>query len=104
LCSFVNQRWLEFTGRSMDEELGNGWAEGVHPEDRERCIAAYFSSFDAGRSFQIEYRFRRADGEYRWVLDRGAPRFSSSGVFSGYIGSCTDITDLKQNHERMLAS
>jgi PAS domain S-box-containing protein len=104
LCTFVNQRWLEFTGRSLDEELGNGWLEVVHPDDFERCREAYHSSFDARRSFDLEYRVRRTDGEYRVVFDRGVPRFSPDGFFSGYIGSCIDITDRKQNQERMLAS
>jgi PAS domain S-box-containing protein len=104
LCTFVNQRWLEFTGRSMDEELGNGWADDIHPEDVERCYATYTSSFDDRRSFEMEYRLRGPDGEYRWVLDRGTPRFSPDGGFAGYIGSCIDITDFKQNQDRMLAS
>ena len=103
LCTFFNRIWLEFTGRRVEEELGNGWADGVHPDDFERCYATYCSAFDERRSFEMEYRLRRADGEYRWVLDRGVPR-SSGGVFAGYIGSCTDITDLKQSHDRMLAA
>jgi two-component system cell cycle sensor histidine kinase/response regulator CckA len=104
LCDFFNQRWLEFTGRTLDEERGEGWTHGVHPDDRERCTATYCSCFDARRTFEMEYRLRRADGEYRWILDRGVPRFSPRGVFSGYIGSCVDITDLKQSHERILAA
>jgi len=104
LCTFFNQRWLEFTGRKMHDELGNGWADGVHRDDFDRCLATYTASFDARRHFEMEYRLRRSDGEYRWVLDRGVPRFSPAGVFAGYIGSCTDITELKQNQERMLAS
>ena len=103
-CTFCNQRWLEFTGRSASEELGNGWSDGVHPDDLDGCLATYTSSFDARRSFDMEYRLRRSDGEYRWVLDRGVPRFSPDGGFSGYIGSCIDITDRKQNQDKMLAS
>lgn len=103
-CTFFNQRWLEFTGRSMDHELGNGWADGVHSEDLDRCLATYTSAFDARRNFEMEYRLRRSDGEYRWVLDRGVPRFSPNGIFWGYIGSCTDVTELRQNLDRMLAS
>jgi PAS domain S-box-containing protein len=103
LCTFFNRIWLEFTGRRVEEELGNGWADGVHPDDLERCYAPYCSAFDERRSFEMEYRLRRADGEYRWLLDRGVPR-SSGGVFAGYIGSCIDITDLKQSHDRMLAA
>jgi PAS domain S-box-containing protein len=104
LCTFINKRWLEFTGRSVSQELGNGWASGVHPDDLERCLDTYRSAFDARRNFEMEYRVLRADGEYRWVFDKGVPRFAPGGVFSGYIGSCTDITDLKQYHNRMLAA
>lgn len=94
LCTFFNKGWLAFTGRSEEQEIGDGWAQGVHPDDLQHCYTAYCSAFDARRSFQIEYRLRRADGEYRWILDSGAPRFSAC-VFLGYIGSCVDITDLK---------
>ena len=104
LCTFFNQQWLQFTGRSMNEELGNGWAEGVHPDDLERCLATYASAFDACRTFEMEYRLRRWDGEYRWFLDRGIPHFSKDGTFLGYIGSCIDITDRKHLQDRMLAS
>jgi PAS domain S-box-containing protein len=103
LCTFFNQAWLQFTGRGIEEEVGNGWAEGVHPDDREQSWATYVVSFDSRRNFEMEYRLRRADGEYRWLLDRGVPRFSPEGVFSGYIGSCVDITDIMQTHKRMLA-
>jgi two-component system cell cycle sensor histidine kinase/response regulator CckA len=104
LCTFFNRGWLEFTGRTMDQELGNGWTECVHPDDLAGCFETYSSAFDARRAFQMEYRLRRADGEYRWLLDSGVPRFTSSDVFIGYIGSCIDITDIKLNHERMLAA
>jgi PAS domain S-box-containing protein len=102
--TFLNKGWLEFTGRSIDKELGIGWTQGVHPDDRERCYATYSSSFDERRSFRMEYRVRRSDGEYRWLLDHGVPRFASGDIFAGYIGTCVDITDLKQNHERLLAT
>ena len=103
-CTFLNERWLEFTGRSMTEELGTGWADSIHPDDLDGCLSTYTYSFDLRRSFEMEYRLRRWDGEYRWVLDRGAPRFSPDGMFAGYIGSCMDISDRKQNQERLLAS
>ncbi|MBE9207682.1 PAS domain S-box protein [Nostoc sp. LEGE 06077] len=95
-CTFFNQGWLEFTGRTMIQELGNGWAEGVHPEDLERCINIYTTAFDARNSFVMEYRLRRFDGEYRWILDTGTPRFSRYGAFVGLIGSCIDISERKQ--------
>ncbi len=98
-CTFFNQRWLAFTGHTMEQELGTGWTESVHPHDLDRCMTTYLSSLRERRSFQMEYRLRRADGEYRWLLDNGVPRFERSGAFVGYIGSCIDITDLKRGHE-----
>jgi PAS domain S-box-containing protein len=95
LCTYVNQPWLEFTGRPLEAELGNGWAEGVHNEDRERCLKSYSQAFDQRQSFAMEYRVRRKDGEYRWILDTGVPRWNPDGSFAGYIGSCLDITDRK---------
>ena len=99
LCTFFNKPWLEFTGRALEQELGNGWAGGVHPDDLDRCLKTYFSSFDARRSFQMEYRLRRADGEYRWLLDNGTPRYRE-GEFAGYIGSCIDITEKRLTEEQ----
>jgi PAS domain S-box-containing protein len=104
LCTFFNKVWLEFTGRTMEQELGEGWAKGVHPDDIDRCITTYSTSFDARRSFQMKYRIRRKDGEYRWVLDDGVPRFTPSGSFAGYIGSCVDITEIKRAQEEALAA
>jgi two-component system sensor kinase FixL len=90
LCTFFNTGWLLFTGRSLEQELGNGWTEGVHSEDFDRCFQIYANAFDARQSFTVEYRLRRHDGHYRWVLDNGAPR----------IGSCVDITERKQAQDR----
>ena len=100
LCTFFNKGWLDFTGRSLDQELGNGWAEGVHVEDVDRCLDVYQNSFNARESFTMEYRLRRSDGEYRWVLDSGTPRFAPDGAFLGYIGSCIDITERKSAEEQ----
>jgi two-component system, LuxR family, sensor kinase FixL len=100
LCTFFNKGWLDFTGRPLEQELGNGWAESVHREDLDHCLEVYDNSFDARQRFTMEYRMRRIDGEYRWILDNGAPRFASDGRFLGYIGSCLDITDRKQAQER----
>ena len=96
LCIFFNKGWLDFTGRTMEQELGNGWAEGVHADDLERCLEVYETSFNARQPFTMEYRLRRNDGEYRWVLDSGTPRFAEDCAFLGYIGSCIDITARKQ--------
>jgi PAS domain S-box-containing protein len=103
LCTFFNKVWLEFTGRTMEQELGGGWAKGVHPDDLDRCLNMYSSSFDARCGFQMEYRLRRADGEYRWVLDQGIPRYREN-EFDGFIGSCLDVTEQKRMEERQLAS
>src|SRR5262249_47734601 len=96
LCTFFNQTWLEFTGRTLKEEWGVGWAESVHFEDFQRCIDSYFAAFNAREPFEMEYRLRRRDGEYRWILDRGRPRYTPDGTFAGYIGSCVDITERKE--------
>ena len=88
LCTYVNQPWLEFTGRPLEAELGNGWVESVHPEDLNRCMNTYTQAFDRRESFQMEYRLRRHDGEYRWLSDIGVPRFNPDHSFAGYIGSC----------------
>lgn len=95
LCTFFNRGWLNFTGRSMEKELGNGWASGVHPDDLDRCLGIYTTSFDCREDFEMEYRLRRHDGQYRWIVDYGVPRFGSDGTFCGYIGSCVDITERK---------
>jgi PAS domain S-box-containing protein len=101
LCNYFNQPWLDFTGRSIEEELGNGWAEMVHPEDFQACLHTYNESFDRREPFEMQYRLRRHDGEYRWLVDIGVPRLDSNGSFAGYIGSCIDITDRKLAEEAM---
>jgi PAS domain S-box-containing protein len=101
LCTYVNQPWLGFTGRPLEAELGNGWAEGIHNEDLNRCLETYSQAFDQRQSFEMEYRVQRNDGEYRWILDIGVPRFNPDGNFAGYIGSCLDITDRKLAEEAL---
>ena len=101
LCTYFNQPWLEFTGRPLDAEVGNGWADGVHPEDLNGCLDTYTKSFDRHVPFKMEYRLRRNDGEYRWILDIGVPRLNPDRSFAGYIGSCLDITDLKLAQEAL---
>jgi PAS domain S-box-containing protein len=103
LCNFFNQCWLSFTGRSMAEELGEGWVSGVHPDDLENCLKIYSASFDARVDFEMEYRLRRFDGEYRWIVDFGVPRFEADGTFCGFIGSCVDITERKFSAESLQA-
>ena len=95
LCTFFNQPWLDFRGRPVEQELGNGWAEGVHPDDVAQCMKIYVECFDARRPFSMEYRLRRHDGEYRWILDKGVPHYDPHGNFQGYIGSCVDFTERK---------
>jgi PAS domain S-box-containing protein len=93
--TFVNQTWLTFTGRTLEQEVGTGWAAGVHQDDWERCLAVYERAVAAHEQFEMEYRLRRADGEYRCVVDRAVPRFTPDGTFAGYIGSCIDVTDYR---------
>jgi PAS domain S-box-containing protein len=100
LCTYFNRPWLEFTGRSMDEELGAGWLDGVHRDDRARTEAAYEAAFDRREPFRLEYRLRRHDGEFRWMLDAGVPRTTlDDGAFAGYIGSCVDINEHKLSQD-----
>ena len=103
LCTFFSQGWLNFTGSTMDQAIGLGWSAMIHPDDRARCNESYSSAFDGRRSFQTECRLRRADGEYRWVLAAGVPHFEPGGAFSGYVGTCTDITEVKVAQQDLLA-
>jgi PAS domain S-box-containing protein len=100
-CTFFNKQWLEFTGRTQQQETGDDWAQGVHPYDIERRLHIYTSAFDKREDFKMEYRLRRYDGEYRWLLDAGTANYLADGTFTGYIGSCVDITDRKQLEQRL---
>lgn len=101
LCYYFNKSWLDFVGRTLEQELGNGWAENVHPEDFDRCLQIYVASFDARQPFEMEYRLRHRSGEYRWILDHGVPRFTDNGTFEGYIGGCLDIHEQKEAAEKV---
>ncbi|HEY8560989.1 MAG TPA: PAS domain S-box protein [Pyrinomonadaceae bacterium] len=102
LCTYFNQTWLDFTGRTMEEELGEGWTASIHPDDFERFREASRAAYTAREAFEMEYRLRRFDGEYRWILDKGVPLFTHNGTFRGYIGSCIDITERKLVQETLL--
>jgi PAS domain S-box-containing protein len=95
LCNYFNKPWLQFTGRTLEQELGNGWTEGVHPDDLAYCLKTYQTAFDNRSKFDMEYRVRHISGEYRWIRDLGTPNYNSSGEFIGYIGHCLDISEQK---------
>lgn len=99
-CFFFNKEWLDFTGRTLEQEYGNGWAEGVHLDDVERCMEIYTTAFDRRESFKMDYRLRRHDGEYRWLVDNGRPLFNPDGEFTGFIGSCIDINERRRLEEQ----
>jgi len=96
-CIYFNRPWLDFRGRRLDEELGEGWVEGVHPQDADHCLSTYMAAFAARQPFSMEYRLRRHDGEYRWMVDQGQPRYATDGQFLGYVGTCLDISDRKHD-------
>jgi PAS domain S-box-containing protein len=102
-CVYFNHRWLDFTGRTLTEELavGEDWAEAVHAEDRRRCLRGYREAFEARQAFMLEYRLRRAEGDYRSIQDRGAPWYSTAGEFEGFIGCCVDTTEQKRAEARV---
>ncbi|MCK9299591.1 MAG: PAS domain S-box protein, partial [Methanoculleus sp.] len=100
-CDYFNEPWLAFTGRTLEQELGDGWTEGVHPDDLSRCIETYLDAFARRERFSMAYRLRRHDGEYRWIQDDGSPRYDTHGNFLGYIGHCLDVTEQRRMEEAL---
>jgi PAS domain S-box-containing protein len=96
LCSFLNRTWLEFRGRSLEQELGNGWTEGLHPDDRDLCLGTYLKAFSARQPFRMQFRLRRGDGEFRWVENSGVPIYDHNAMFSGFMGTCVDVTNQRR--------
>jgi two-component system sensor kinase FixL len=103
-CTYFNRRWLDFTGRTLEQEVGAGWSTGVHRDDLERCLETYTQAFDARREFSMEYRLRHHTGEFRWIWDTGAPVFGPHATFEGYVGSCVDISEQKKAEEALRQS
>jgi PAS domain S-box-containing protein len=97
MYTFFNRCWLEFRGRTAQQEAGNGWSEGLHPDDRDLCLATYLKAFAARQAFRVQYRIQRSDGEYCWMEDSGAPHFEEDGEFTGFIGAAFDISDRRRN-------
>ena len=103
-CNYFNQTWLNFTGRTLEQEMGDGWAEGVHPDDLAHCFNTYTNAFDRRQPFSMQYRMLHHSGAYRWIQDDGTPYHNSKGVFLGYIGHCLDISRLKHAEDRLMKS
>ncbi|HET9572031.1 MAG TPA: response regulator [Bacteroidales bacterium] len=101
-CNYFNKPWFNFTGRTLEQEMGDGWAEGVHPDDFDFCVNTYVNAFEKRESFNMEYRLRHHSGEYRWLSDMGTPNFNSKGEFIGYIGHCFDISDRKKDEQELI--
>jgi PAS domain S-box-containing protein len=100
-CTWFNQRWLDFVGRDIEQEIGDGWCDNLHPADFDRTLDTYHAAFDARRSYEIEYRLQRDDGAWRWLLERGTPHLGPNGEFVGYIGTCIDITEHRETVEQL---
>lgn len=100
-CDWFNSTWLEFTGRTLEQEYGAGWAEGVHEDDLEMCVNIWLTNFETKTPFVMDYRLKRHDGEYRWIRDFGRPFNDPDGDFAGYIGACYDVTDMRLYGEQM---
>ncbi len=101
LCNYFNQPWLNFTGRTLEQEIGNGWTQGVYPDDLDRCVSIYVTAFDKREAFDMEYRLRHVSGEYKWIRDLGKPNYDIKGIFIGYIGHCFDITERREAQEKI---
>ena len=101
ICNYFNKGWLDFVGRTLEQEFGNGWTENVHPDDYDRCLQIYVQNFDVRQPFEMEYRLRHHNGQYRWILDHGVPRYAADGTFEGYVGGCLDIHDQKEAAEKI---
>ena len=101
-CDYFNETWLAYTGRTLEQEMGEGWAEGVHPDDLAQCVAHYLDHFRRREAFEMEYRIRRRDGVYRWIFDRGVPFTDDTGTFAGFIGSCVDVDERRKAQDAQL--
>ncbi|HEY6123872.1 MAG TPA: PAS domain S-box protein [Steroidobacteraceae bacterium] len=100
-CTWFNQRWLDFVGRDIEQEIGDGWCDNLHPADFDRTLDTYHAAFDARRAYEMEYRLQRDDGAWRWLLERGCPHVGPSGEFVGFIGTCIDITEHRETVEQL---